>query len=159
MIEILKLCALFLVALYEVPIVVNAQSWEFAGLESEPIKAPAVDWSNTNIIYAGSLSDYSVRNVGGIFRTSDGGTSWDTLLRGIAVVDLDIHPNSPNVIYATLAINVLTQQELCTGIGDGFVRECDHSEGALRMNNKCPQFSHAGESCPIPGSFGVNSVH
>jgi photosystem II stability/assembly factor-like uncharacterized protein len=87
----------------------QSQSWEFLGLKAEPIKSLAVDWSNPDVVFAGSSSDFSLGTVGGIFKTTNGGVTWDTLVRGVTVPDLDIHPVFPNIVYATLAINSLTQ--------------------------------------------------
>jgi len=83
--------------------------WLFLGLENERVTAIAVDWADANIIYAGSSSDFSSGTVGGIFKTTNEGTTWDTLIRGVTVRDLDIHPTNPQIIYATLGLNVLTQ--------------------------------------------------
>ena len=70
----------------------SKSDWKFLGLENEGITAIEVDWVNTNTIYAGSGSDFSSGTVGGIFKTTDAGASWDTLIRGVTVRDLDIHP-------------------------------------------------------------------
>jgi hypothetical protein len=83
--------------------------WLLLGLENESITAIAIDWADSNIIYAGSSSDFSSGNVGGIFKTTNAGTTWDTLIRGVTVCDLDIHPTIPKIIYATLGLNGLTQ--------------------------------------------------
>lgn len=85
-----------------------SQEWQFLGLEGESISAIAVDCSNPNIIYTGSGSDYSSGRIGGIFKSVDGGAQWDTLIRGVTVRDLDIHPKNGQIIFATLGINVLT---------------------------------------------------
>jgi photosystem II stability/assembly factor-like uncharacterized protein len=86
------------------------QEWRFLGLENESITAIAIDWSNPDIIYAGS-GDF-----GGIFKSTNGGTSWDTLARRISwdtvtyivsVRDLDIHPMNPQVIYVTLSSGII----------------------------------------------------
>lgn len=85
-----------------------ANDWQFLGLGKESINAIAVDWSDNSIIYAGSGSDFSAGSVGGIFKSTDGGAVWDTLVRGVTVMDIDIHPRDPEIIYATLGLNVLS---------------------------------------------------
>ncbi|MFQ5485329.1 MAG: WD40/YVTN/BNR-like repeat-containing protein, partial [Desulfobacterales bacterium] len=85
-----------------------AQEWRSLGLENEPITVITVDWSNPEVIYAGSGSNFSAGTVGGIFKTTNGGASWDTLVRGVTVQDIDIHPQNPDILYATLGINGLT---------------------------------------------------
>lgn len=86
----------------------SLNDWQFLGLENEGITAIAVDWANPNTIYAGSGSSSS-GTFGGIFKSIDAGASWDTLIRGVTVRDLDIHPINPQIIYATIGLNVLTQ--------------------------------------------------
>lgn len=52
--------------------------------------------TNPNIIFAGATS-------GGIFKTTNGGTSWTALsgyLPSLAVAALVVHPSNPNIIYA-----------------------------------------------------------
>lgn len=84
-------------------------NWQFMGLQNEGITTIAVDWADSNVIYSGSGSSFSSGTVGGIFKTTNGGITWDTLIRGVTVRDLDIHPNNPQIIYATLGLNALTQ--------------------------------------------------
>jgi photosystem II stability/assembly factor-like uncharacterized protein len=82
-----------------------AQQWQFIGLQAERISAIAVDQSNQDVVFAGSQSDYSAGTVGGIFKSMNGGITWDTLMRGVTVRDLDLHPNDRQVLYATLGIH------------------------------------------------------
>ncbi len=88
--------------------VILAQQWQYLGLGSENITSIAVDWSNPNIIYAGSGSDYSSGTVGGIFKSTNGGVTWDTLIRGVTVHQIVIHPKDPNIIFVSLGLNGLT---------------------------------------------------
>ncbi|MEE9465628.1 MAG: carboxypeptidase-like regulatory domain-containing protein [Candidatus Neomarinimicrobiota bacterium] len=73
--------------------------WLLLGLESESISAIAVDPSNENVIYAGSRINYDADKFGGLFKSIDGGTSWDTLISGTIIRDIDIHPTNPQIIY------------------------------------------------------------
>ncbi|MBI1804216.1 MAG: hypothetical protein HYR77_07095 [Ignavibacteria bacterium] len=83
-------------------------AWQDLGLGNEPVTSFAADWSNPNILYAGSFSDFSSGHVGGVFRSTNGGASWDTLLRGIAATDINIHPSNPNIVYVTAYGNGVT---------------------------------------------------
>ncbi len=85
-----------------------AQQWKFLGLSSESITSIAVDWENSNIIYAGSGSDFSSGKRGGIFKSINAGATWDTIVHGVTVYQLIIHPKDPNIIFATLGLNGLT---------------------------------------------------
>lgn len=76
--------------------------WEFIGLGEESITAIAVDPYNPKVIYAGSSSDFSAGTTGKLFKSTDGGESWDTLLvgQGFMFMDIVIDPKNTNVIYA-----------------------------------------------------------
>jgi photosystem II stability/assembly factor-like uncharacterized protein len=82
----------------------SAQEWQLIGLEGLEIYCLELDRTNPNTIYAGNLSG----NPGGLFRSIDGGTTWDTLLSPRAAVrDIDIHPYDSNIIYVTQAREIL----------------------------------------------------
>jgi len=82
----------------------NAQqnSWQFLGLQNENITSIAINPQSDSILYAGSYSDFSAGTFGSIFKSSEGGFSWDTLVYGVSVKQLEIDPHNTNVIYAAL---------------------------------------------------------
>lgn len=75
--------------------------WRLLGLDNESVSAIAIDPVNPEILYAGSLSDFSGGTVGGVFKSEDGGGVWDTLTRGLNVSEIAIHPTSPGILYVT----------------------------------------------------------
>ncbi len=75
-----------------------SSGWQLLGLEEERIMAIAVDPIDENIIYAGSGSPGPL---GGLFKSTDGGESWDTLISGTIIKDIDIHPTNPQIVYVT----------------------------------------------------------
>ena len=85
-----------LLLLLILPGIALAQQWRRLGLGSENIQSIAIDWSNPKILYAGSWN--------GIFKSTDAGVSWDTLLSNTYVSALAIHPTKPRTLYATGAI-------------------------------------------------------
>jgi photosystem II stability/assembly factor-like uncharacterized protein len=85
-----------------------AQEWQLLGLATEKITAIAVDPFDENIIYVGSASDFSAGKRGSLFKSTNGGASWDTLLAGVTVIDIDVHPFNSQIIYMTGGINFLT---------------------------------------------------
>ncbi len=86
----------------------NSQTWKSLGLAGENITAIAVDSSSgSQVIYAGSYGDYSSGTLGGVFKTTDGGATWDTLGPGMNVIRIVINPQDPDIVYAALAINYL----------------------------------------------------
>lgn len=80
----------------------TAQQWEFTGLQNENVFTIAIDPSDDLRVYAGSLSNFSDGTWGKIFKSIDGGSTWDTLLYGVSVNQIVIHPNDADILYATL---------------------------------------------------------
>ena len=139
-----------------------AQNWQFLGLEGESISAIAVDWSNPNIIYAGSSSGYSSGRIGGIFKSINGGTVWDTLIRGVTVRDLDIHPKNTRIIYATLGLNVLTTPGIIKSedggtswfwADSGIIKSWEEGSLELVIDPKNPDTLYTGTSGFYGGRF------
>lgn len=76
----------------------GVQEWEFLGPPDVGgrVRALAVHPNNANILYAGGAS-------GGIFKSTNGGSSWfhlDDFLPSLSVTSIIINPDSPNILYA-----------------------------------------------------------
>ena len=69
-----------------------SQTWEYLGLPDEIITAIAVQGRDT--IYASTP--------GSIFKTTNAGATWDTLVQSVRVLDLKMHPQDVNILYAAL---------------------------------------------------------
>ena len=82
--------------------IAQEDSWQFLGLQNENITSIAINPQSDSILYAGSYSDFSAGTYGRIFKSSDGGFSWDTLVYGVSVNQLEIDQHNTNVIYAAL---------------------------------------------------------
>jgi photosystem II stability/assembly factor-like uncharacterized protein len=77
--------------------------WEYLGLggdEIDDVTAIAVHPCDPEVIYAGTNSDYSAGIQGKLFKSADGGETWDTLLVGGSYRDVQFAPSNPDVIYA-----------------------------------------------------------
>jgi len=85
-----------------------SQTWQHFGLDGERIETIAIDKTNPNVIYAGSTSDFSAGKAGKLFKTTNGGITWDTLVKDITVRDIDFHPKNPNIVFVMGAANGLT---------------------------------------------------
>lgn len=139
-----------------------SQQWQYLGLGTENITAIAVDWSCANTLYAGSGSDFSAGTVGGIFKSTDGGMTWDTLGRGVTVREIIIHPTNPNIIYATLGLNVLTVPGVIksTDGGASWARadsgirmSWEEGPGPIAIDPKHPDTLYCGTGGPFGGRF------
>jgi photosystem II stability/assembly factor-like uncharacterized protein len=74
--------------------------WTLLGLENEKVTAIAVDPVNLNVIYAGTASDFSAQIQGKLFKSSNCGKTWDTLLIGGSYREIIIDPLNHKRIYA-----------------------------------------------------------
>jgi len=84
------------------------QTWKPLGLSDQTISSIAIDPSVPGVIYVGSSSDFSLGTTGGIFKSSNGGTTWDTLVRGVTVARLVVDPHRPGTVFGSLFVNSLT---------------------------------------------------
>lgn len=98
-------------------------NWICIGLQNQRITNIAVDWFDPDIIYAGSGGDFSAGKVGSIIKTTNRGTTWDTLITGISVSDIDINPKDHNMVFVCCGVNLLTVQGILktTDAGDTWV--------------------------------------
>ena len=134
------------------------REWHFLGLGEESITAFAVDPTDEDILFAGSSSNFSDGTVGGIFRSIDGGAAWDTLIRGVTVRDIDIHPSDHQIVYVTCGMNYLTPQGLLrtTDGGEsweavsGIVLNPDEGLSVCAIDPSSPDTMYVGSS----GLFG-----
>lgn len=83
----------------------GGKSWTKLGLEkSERISAIRIDPKNPNVVYAGVLGGlWSNSADRGVYKTSDGGKTWEKILyvnETTGCSELVMDPNDPNVLYA-----------------------------------------------------------
>ncbi|MFA4907300.1 MAG: YCF48-related protein [archaeon] len=76
--------------------------FQFVGLSGERITAIAVHPDNDSILYVGSMSDYSAGIYGSLFKSTNAGATWDTLLYPVTVHDIAINYQDPETIYVGL---------------------------------------------------------
>jgi photosystem II stability/assembly factor-like uncharacterized protein len=85
----------------------GGKTWAHLGLsDGEQIPALAIDPSDTNRIFAAVLGHpYGPNTERGIFRSTDGGTTWQKVLykdENTGGSDVEIDPANPTVVYASL---------------------------------------------------------
>ncbi len=89
-------------------ILINVQhlkcQWSLLGLGNQEISTVIADPRNPGIIYAASISDFTAGTVGKLFKSTDGGATWDTLGPRASFQTLSMDPDSSNVIYAGLGV-------------------------------------------------------
>jgi photosystem II stability/assembly factor-like uncharacterized protein len=81
------------------------RTWTYKGLaDTKHIGDIVVHPANADLVYVGALGHVFGANAErGVFRSKDGGTTWEKILfrnDSTGVVDLVMDPNDPNVLYA-----------------------------------------------------------
>jgi len=84
----------------------DGKTWKNMGLKnSEHIGKIIVDPRNSNVVYAACQGPLWAKGGDrGLFKTTDGGNSWDAILKisdWTGVSDIAIDPRNPEIIYAT----------------------------------------------------------
>ncbi|WP_373497006.1 WD40/YVTN/BNR-like repeat-containing protein [Aquiflexum sp.] len=82
------------------------KTWEHLGMEeSRFISRIRIHPTNPDIVYAAILGDiFKPTEMRGVYKSTDGGKTWDRKLFASKVagaVDLILDPNNPNILYAT----------------------------------------------------------
>ena len=85
----------------------GGQTWKHVGLDgTRHISKVLVDPTDPDTVYVGALgSIYGPSEERGVFKSTDGGATWDKVLylddtHGVA--DMDIDPTNPKILYAVL---------------------------------------------------------
>ena len=83
------------------------KTWTHIGLENtQHIGRVAIDSKNANVVFVAAIGHlYQAHSDRGIFRTRDGGKTWQKVLfknNDVGAVDVVIDPANPQVIYASL---------------------------------------------------------
>ncbi|MHB1922870.1 MAG: WD40/YVTN/BNR-like repeat-containing protein [Chitinophagaceae bacterium] len=98
----------------------GGQSWHHIGLKkSYSIAALAVNPNNPDLVYAAAMGNTFVPNATrGLFRSSDGGKTWNRILfknDSTGCVDVKIDPSNPLILYASLWQAYRTPYSLSSG--------------------------------------------
>jgi photosystem II stability/assembly factor-like uncharacterized protein len=83
------------------------ETWQFMGLENTgQIGAVEIHPTNHDIVFVAAIGNAFAPNEDrGVYRTRDGGETWQRVFRVSATcgaVDLEIHPANPDMIYASM---------------------------------------------------------
>ena len=123
------------------------KTWTHVGLgDSQQIPAIAVDPGDPNRLFAAVLGHpYGPNLERGIFRSSDGGSTWDKVLdkgENTGGCDVEIDPSNPNVIYACLWQSRLGPAEdnnAFSGAGGGLFKSTDGGTTWRKLTNGLPE--------------------
>ncbi|MEX1202427.1 MAG: hypothetical protein WEA59_04245 [Ferruginibacter sp.] len=84
----------------------NGKTWEYLGLpQTQHIGKIILHPTNNDVAWVGAIGPlYSANKERGVFKTTDGGKTWNHTLAidgNTGVIDMDINLNNPNEIYAS----------------------------------------------------------
>ncbi len=123
-------------------------TWEFIGLENTgQIGAVEVHPDDENRLFVAALgSPFGPNDDRGIYRSSDGGRSWDHVLflnDSVGGIDLEIHPTNPDIIYAAMYRGDRKPWTIISGCGpgcgDGIWKSSDGGENWRQVTEGLPQ--------------------
>jgi len=86
-------------------LVLPQTQWQFIGLQNEYLTKVVIHPNDSQTLFAGSRSDFSSGSVGCLFKSTNSGTTWDTIIVGITVRDIVINPFNPEIIYIAAGAN------------------------------------------------------
>jgi len=117
-------------------------TWHAIGLEdSQQIGRILVHPGNPDLVYVAALGHpYGPNPERGVFRSSDGGRSWQKVLGpddDTGAIDLAFSPGNPDVVYATLWQTRRTPWSIyppSNGPGSGVYRSADGGDHWVRLN-------------------------
>lgn len=107
------------------------ETWERKGLEKTGrIGRVVVHPTNPDIVYAAALGHtYGPQQDRGVYRTKDGGETWERVLfadEGTGAADIAIDPKDPNILYAAMwSIHINTWGLRSGAPGGGIYRSTD----------------------------------
>ncbi|MGA9423390.1 MAG: hypothetical protein WBW61_13600 [Rhodanobacteraceae bacterium] len=118
--------------------------------QSDRIARIAIDPKDSGTVYVAALGKlYSEGGQRGVYRTHDGGKSWQQILKGdtpwTGAVDLALDPRDPNVIYAALwdrERHAWNFRE--AGKGSGLYKSSDGGDHWTRMTDGFPTHDKVG---------------
>lgn len=117
----------------------GGETWRHAGLEGTGrIGRVIVHPTNPDVVYVAALGDaYLPRPERGIYRTRDGGDSWERVLAvndSTGASDLVMHPNNPRILFAGMwQLDIKTWGRESGGAGSGIFMTRDGGDTWKRL--------------------------
>ncbi len=121
-------------------------SWDFMGLEDTgQIGAVEVHPENPDRVYAAALGHpFGPNEQRGLFRSTDGGQTWDKVLYAsdsTGAIDVALNPENPDEIYAAMWRGERKPWTIISGADaeDGLYKSTDGGDSWTKLENGLPQ--------------------
>src|SRR5262249_9053974 len=103
----------------------------------------AIHPSNPDIVYVAAMGHlYSENDERGVFRTMDGGKTWEEVLfvtSKVGAIDLVMNPKNPSVLYAAMyETERLPWQMINGGPGSGIYKSVDAGKTWIKLQTGLP---------------------
>lgn len=121
------------------------KSWTFVGLRNVgQIGAVEVHPENPDLVYVAAMGHaFGPTTERGVYRSSDGGVSWEKVLfisDSTGAVDLEFAPDNPRVIYASMWRAERKPWTIISGAHEGGIyKSTDGGDTWLKLTNGLPQ--------------------
>src|SRR5262245_21365426 len=120
------------------------QTWKFVGLyNAGQIGAVRIHPTNPNIAWVAAGGDIFKPNAErGVFKTTDGGQTWNKVLflsDAVGAMDVELQPGQPNVVYAWMSKLERKPWTIISGSREGgFYKSTDSGEHFTRVTTGLP---------------------
>lgn len=134
------------------------RNWSLAGLEnSERIARIVIDPLDPNVVYVAALGHlWNDNPERGLYKTSDGGRTWDKILYvddGTGCCDVAINPENPKVVFAAMWQFRRTPYSFNSGgPGSGLYRSSDGGKSWTRLDLGVPEGKLGRIALAVPPS-------
>ncbi|MCA1756964.1 MAG: hypothetical protein LC649_05850 [Bacteroidales bacterium] len=121
------------------------ETWEHVGLEKAGlIGAVEIDPNNPDRLFVAAIGNpFGDNPERGVFRSLDGGASWEKVLfisEKTGISDLEIHPGNPDIIYASAWTGRRKPWTIISGSEEGGVyRSLDGGDSWSKLTGDLPQ--------------------
>lgn len=128
----------------------GGRTWQHMGLEeSHHVGRVLIHPRNPSVVYVAAIGHlYSWNDERGVYRTKDGGQTWEHVLKvneRTGAIDIAMHPNNPSVLFACMwerdrrAWNFLE-----SGTGSGLYRSDDGGDTWTKVTGGLPDGQYVG---------------
>ena len=120
------------------------KTWKFSGLrDAGQIGSINIHPTDPNIVFAAVVGNpFAHTKTRGVYRTKDGGATWENVLflsDSTGAVDIELKPDNPNVIYASMWHGQRRPWTIISGGGeDGIFKSIDGGDHWTRLGNGLP---------------------